>query len=193
MPRDLRHEIKQTKPFASAEAEAHLNVERTAAVLGHAVGEGLKPYGITLTQYNVLRILRGAGPEGLCRNEIRDRLVSQVPDVTRLLDRLEASGLIERERSRADRRLVATRITASGLSLLEQLDAPVLAMHHKLLGHMSAEQLATLSELLALAREATGIVPSVKREDPLDTEERSEPSAAHGGHSPPSPRSGATG
>ena len=154
MSPNLRNEIKQTKPFSSAEAEAHLNIERTSAVLGHAFGEKLKAYGITSTQYNVLRILRGASPGGLCRNEVRDRLVSQVPDVTRLLDRLEASGLIERARSSADRRLVSTHITPAGLKLLEQLDEPVLEMHRTLLGHMSGEQLKTLSDLLALAREA---------------------------------------
>src|SRR3954469_18109591 len=153
MASDLRNEIKQTKPFVSLEAEAHLNIERTAAVLGHAFAERLKPFGITSTQYNVLRILRGAGAEGLCRNEVRDRLVAQVPDVTRLLDRLEASGLIERERGTTDRRLVSTRITAAGLKLLDQLDDPVIEMHRKLLGHMSAEQLRSLIELLALARD----------------------------------------
>lgn len=153
MPSDLRNEIKQTKPFASAEAEAHLNLERTAAVLGHAFGERLKPFGITPTQYNVLRILRGAGEGGLCRNEVRDRLIAQVPDVTRLLDRLESSALIERQRSTTDRRLVSTRITAAGLALLGRLDEPVVAMHDQLLGHMSEDQLRTLIALLALARD----------------------------------------
>src|SRR3569623_650059 len=102
---DLRSESKQTKPFASAEEEALLNIERTAAVMSHALADELKKYEITPTQYNVLRILRGAGKDGLCRNEVRDRLISQVPDVTRLLDRLEDAGLIARERSTADRRL----------------------------------------------------------------------------------------
>lgn len=150
----LRAEIKQTKPFGSLEQEAQLNIERTAAVLAHAFGEALKPYGVTATQYNVLRILRGAGPEGLCRNEVRDRLISQVPDVTRLLDRLEDAGLIARERSTADRRLVSTRITADGLVLLAKLDAPVSEMHRQLLGHMDDKQLRTLSELLTVARAA---------------------------------------
>lgn len=154
MSPNLRNEIKQTKPFASLEAEVHLNIERTAAVLGHAFAERLKPFGITSTQYNVLRILRGAGAEGLCRNEVRDRLVAQVPDVTRLLDRLEDAGLIERERSTADRRLVSTRITDQGLALLRKLDQPVLDMHRELLGHLSEKQLKTLVELLALARDA---------------------------------------
>ena len=155
MSPNLRNEIKQTKPFASLEAEAHLNIERTAAVLGHAFAERLKPFGITATQYNVLRILRGAGPEGLCRNEARDRLVAQVPDVTRLLDRLEDAKLIERERSTTDRRLVSTRITAQGLALLKRLDQPVLDMHREMLGHLSAKQLETLVELLALARDSS--------------------------------------
>lgn len=153
MSPSLRSEIKQSKPFVSTEAEAHLNIERTAAVLGHAFAERLKPYGITSTQYNVLRILRGAGHDGLCRNEVRDRLIAQVPDVTRLLDRLEEAGLIARERSTTDRRLVATRITDSGMALLDKLDAPVFEMHRELLGHMSEEQLRTLIELLAVARE----------------------------------------
>lgn len=153
MPSDLRNEIKQTKPFPSLEAEAHLNIERTSAVLGHAFAERLKPFGITATQYNVLRILRGAGESGLCRNEIRDRLVAQVPDVTRLLDRLESTGLIDRKRSTTDRRLVSTQITPAGLALLDRLDDPVNATHGELLGHMSQEQLQTLIALLALARD----------------------------------------
>jgi DNA-binding MarR family transcriptional regulator len=150
----LKSEIKQQKSFSSLEQEALLSIERTAAVLGHAFADALKPHGITPTQYNVLRILRGAGKAGLCRNEVRDRLVSQVPDVTRLLDRLEDAGLIDRERSSTDRRQVATRITGAGLSRLRSLDAPVLAMHKEHLGHLSAKQLTTLTELLALARRA---------------------------------------
>jgi DNA-binding MarR family transcriptional regulator len=149
---DLRTDIKQTKPFASAEEEALLNIERTAAVLAHAFGDELKAYDVTPTQYNVLRILRGAGREGLCRNEVRDRLISQVPDVTRLLDRLEDSGLIERERSTTDRRQVSTRITSSGLALLRKLDEPVIEIQKRYLGHLSEKQLKMLSELLTLAR-----------------------------------------
>ena len=152
MSTDLRTEIKQRKPFGSLEEEAVLNIDRTAAVIGHAFAESLKPYDITPTQYNVLRILRGAGKDGLCRNEVRDRLVAQVPDVTRLLDRLEDAGYIERERSTADRRLVTTHITPAGLALLRSLDAPVQAMHKTHLGHMSARQIKMLSKLLALAR-----------------------------------------
>ena len=150
----LRDEIKQRKPFGSAEQEAHLSIERTAAVLGHALAEAMKPYGITPTQYNVLRILRGAGTSGLCRHEVRDRLVAQVPDVTRLLDRLEEAELIRRERDSKDRRQVATRITERGLELLSNMDQPVMDAHRRQLGHMTKEQLTTLSELLTLARQA---------------------------------------
>jgi DNA-binding MarR family transcriptional regulator len=153
MPRQLQDEIKQTRPFASLEQEAMLSIERSSAVLSHAFADEIKPHGITPTQFNVLRILRGAGEGGLCRNEIRDRLVAQVPDVTRLLDRMEEAGLVERERDSTDRRLVTTRITRQGLKLLARLDAPVGEMHHRQLGHLTREQLRTLIDLLALARE----------------------------------------
>src|SRR5690242_20838864 len=102
MTPSLQNEIKQTKPFASLEQEAMLNIERTAALLGHQLEQALKAFGVTPTQYNVLRILRGAGEHGLCRHEVRDRLIAQVPDVTRLLDRLEEMKLIERERDSVD-------------------------------------------------------------------------------------------
>ncbi|MES2177144.1 MAG: MarR family transcriptional regulator [Gemmatimonadota bacterium] len=152
---DLRHEIKQSKPFSSLEQEALLSLERTAAVLLHAMAETFKGHGITPTQYNVLRILRGAGPDGLCRNDIRDRLVTQVPDVTRLLDRLEEARLAERERASDDRRVVTTRITAQGLDLLRGLDEPVTQAHHQQFGHMSPDQLRSLIDLLAVARSAS--------------------------------------
>ena len=148
----LRDEIKQQKPFASLEQEAMLSIERTAAVIGHGFADALKPFGVTPTQYNVLRILRGAGGSGLCRNEVSERLVAQVPDVTRLLDRMEEAGLILRERDTIDRRLVTTRITAAGLRLLREMEVPVAEMHDRQLGHLSRSQLKTLIELLALAR-----------------------------------------
>lgn len=152
MPSDLRTDIKQGRPFGSPEQEVYLNVERTAAVLNHAFAEAVKEHGITPTQYNVLRILRGAGEAGLCRNEVRDRMIAQVPDVTRLLDRLEQAGLIVRERDTEDRRQVGTRITPKGLDLLAALDDPVVEIHKRQLGHLSPEQLRTLTELLTLAR-----------------------------------------
>jgi DNA-binding MarR family transcriptional regulator len=150
---ELREEIKQTRPFKCLEQEALLNIERTAAVLGHAFAEKLKAYRLTPTQYNALRILRGAGEAGLCRGEVRDRLIAQVPDVTRLLDRLETTGLIERKRDANDRRLVKTRITPAGLRVLAQLDEPIAEIHERQLGHMSRADLKRLIELLAEARE----------------------------------------
>lgn len=153
MGRELRDEIKQGKPFESLEQEALLSIERTAAVLMHGFADSLKEFDITPTQYNVLRILRGAGRAGLCRSEIRDRLVAQVPDVTRLLDRLEESGFVERERAEQDRRLVTTRITKAGLALLGRLDGPVAQSHRERLGHLSAAQLRALIGLLAQVRE----------------------------------------
>ena len=153
MTTQLRDEIRQSKPFSSLEQEAHLSIERTAAVLGHQLAELFKPFNVTPTQYNVLRILRGAGERGLCRNEVRDRLISQVPDVTRLLDRMEEVGLVERERDAEDRRLVNTRVTRKGLKLLDELDGPVTEFHRRQLGHLGREKLRTLIELLAQARE----------------------------------------
>jgi DNA-binding MarR family transcriptional regulator len=153
MPPTLRDEIRQRKAFDSLEQEALLSIERTAAVLMHAFADSLKAYEITPTQYNVLRILRGAGQEGLCRNDIRDRLVTPVPDVTRLLDRMEEGGLVERERAESDRRLVTTRITREGLAMLKRLDGPVAETHKRHLGHLSPTQLRTLIALLAAARE----------------------------------------
>lgn len=108
MPTALLHEIEHTRRFASLEREALLSVERTAAVLLNRLGDTLKAHDITATQYNVLRILRGVGAARLSRNDIRDRLVAQVPDVTRLIDRLEEARLVDRERWSADRRIVTT-------------------------------------------------------------------------------------
>lgn len=152
MATDLRDEIKQSRPFSSREEEAFLNIERTAAVLGHAIAEAMKPHGVTPTQYNVLRILRGAGTSGLCRNEIRERMIARVPDVTRLLDRMEEAGMIERARDGADRRFVTTRITDEGLRILDALEKPLAKAHHQQLGHMGEEDLYALVKLLSMAR-----------------------------------------
>ena len=148
----LQDELKQTRPWASLEEEASLAVARTAAVLDHELAQVFKPLGITSTQYNVLRILRGAGAEGLCRNEVGERLVRRVPDVTRLLDRMEEAGLVARERDTADRRLVTTRLTARGCELVDALDGPVAEEHERRLAHIGEEQLRTLVGLLTLVR-----------------------------------------
>ena len=152
MTSDLQTELKQHKPFKSLKEEANLSILRTAAVLEHAFDAALKPHGITSTQYNVLRILRGAEPQGLCRGEIGERLVRQVPDVTRLLDRLEDAKLIGRQRGGEDRRYVLTRITRSGLHLLDEIDHRIEQIHNEQLGHMDEAQLRKLISLLALVR-----------------------------------------
>jgi len=142
------------KPFKSLEEEAILSIARTAALIEHGGAEAFKPYGLTTTQYNVLRILRGAGEEGLCRNEVGERLVTKVPDVTRLLDRMEAAGLIVRERGAQDRRFVATRITEKALKLLEKIDRELPAMHARQLGHVSQKRLRELISILEEVRSA---------------------------------------
>jgi DNA-binding MarR family transcriptional regulator len=153
MPATLRDDIRQSKPFTSPQHEAMLNVIRTSATMTDALDALLKAHGITGTQYNVLRILRGSEPGGLCRNELRDRMLTRMPDMTRLLDRMEDAGLVIRSREGEDRRMVLTRITAEGRRLVDDLDAPVREFHLSQLGHMSGEQLRTLSDLLTLARQ----------------------------------------
>ena len=148
----LKDEIRQSRPFASLEQEAMLSIARTDAVLSYSIIEALKPFDITPTQFNVLRILRGAGSNGLCREDIRERLIAQVPDVTRLLDRLEQAGLVGRARDAKDRRLVTTRITEAGLKLLKEMDGPVAEAHKKQLRHLAKSELRSLIALLEKVR-----------------------------------------
>lgn len=148
----LQAELKQSKPFKSLQEEALLSITRTSAVLEHAVAQALRPHGITPTQYNVLRILRGAGQDGLCRQEVGERLVRRVPDVTRLLDRMEDSGLIARRRGEDDRRYVATYIAAKGLSLLATIDKEICDIHQRQIGHVDARSLKVLIDVLAKVR-----------------------------------------
>lgn len=152
MSPDLRQELKQEKPFRGLHQEAQLNLVRTANLLVDRFEQMLKPSGITATQYNVLRILRGAEPAGLCRHEVSARLLNRMPDATRLLDRMEEAALVTRARGTEDRRMVKTHITEKGLELVDSLDEAVEAEHLKRLGHLSAEQLATLIDLLTLVR-----------------------------------------
>lgn len=153
MSPNLRDEIKQTRPFSSREQEAYLSVGRTWSILEHTTAEALKPHGITPTQYNVLRILRGAGAAGLSRNEVMERMIARVPDATRLLDRMEAADLIVRERSSTDRRFVTTRVTEQGLELLAQLDPQVADLHQRQFRALDQKGLRTLVDLLERVRE----------------------------------------
>lgn len=151
----LQDELKQTRPWDSLQEEVVLNIARTSAVLEHAFAQALKPFGITPTQYNVLRILRGAGEMGLCRNEVGERLIRPVPDVTRLLDRMEEMGLITRRRDEGDRRFVTTVITDQGLALLGGLDGPIVEFHRARLAHMSDEQMRAAIDLLEGVRSSS--------------------------------------
>jgi len=152
MASPLHAELQQTRPFDLIEEEALVSISRTAALLERAFAQLLKPHGITPTQYNVLRILRGAGAAGLCRNEVGARLVTPVPDVTRLLDRMAAMKLIARQRSDEDRRLVRTHLTAKGLDLVNGLDAELRASHQQRLAHIPREQIQALVDTLAEVR-----------------------------------------
>lgn len=136
----------------SPEEAAFLDLLRTADMLTRSAFGVLKAEDLSSTQYNVLRILRGA-PEGLPCGEIASRLITRDPDVTRLLDRMEKRGLISRSRESRDRRMVLARLTPTGLKLVDRLDEPVQKMHRKLLSHLGKERLGALRELLAAARE----------------------------------------
>lgn len=149
----LREEIKQTKPFASLEDEVFVNVLKTAEAFFWKEAELLKPYELTPSQYNVLRILRGAGQEGLICREIGERMVARDPDITKLLDRLEGRGLVTRERQQKDRRVIVVRATDEALKILAEIDGPVLELTGGLLGHLGERRLKTLNTLLDAARE----------------------------------------
>jgi DNA-binding MarR family transcriptional regulator len=125
----LQKELKQRTPFESRYHEAYVAVLRTADVIRRRVGHVVEPHGITPQQYNVLRILRGAGAAGLPTLEIADRMVEQAPGITRMIDRLEAKMLVARERGCDDRRQVLCRITDKGTELLATLDAPLRDAH----------------------------------------------------------------
>ena len=149
----LRDEIKQNKPFESLEQEAQLNILRTSSLLTDEIEQFLKPYGVTATQYNVLRILRGAEPVGLCRNELRDRMLTRMPDMTRLLDRMEEVGVVARARESEDRRMVRTRITAAGLKILSDVDVAMKDEHKRRFKSLDESKLRTLIELLTIVRQ----------------------------------------
>jgi DNA-binding MarR family transcriptional regulator len=131
MPSKILHEIKPSKPFQTLQQKAFLNLVRTADALTRSSEQLLRPHGLTLTQYNVLRILRGAGEAGASCSQIGERMITTEPDVTRLLDRLERCHWIHRERGTIDRRRVTTRISRQGRKLLKRLDEPVRRLHQR--------------------------------------------------------------
>lgn len=152
MSSKLLDEIKQAKPFVSVQEELWLNLSRTASAVGHTVEQHLRPYGLSPTQYNVLRILRGAGGDGLCQADIGDRLVAQVPDVPRILDRMEKAGWVKRERGTEDRRVVMASLTERGASVVEEVDEPLVQMMAGMFKGMTAEDIGRLNDLLVTAR-----------------------------------------
>lgn len=141
------------KPQPDLEAQVFIGVMKTADILARGAEALLKPAGLSGTQYNILRILRGAGEHGLACSEVGGRLISRDPDMTRLLDRMESRGWIARAREKKDRRVVKTRITPEGLRILAELDAPIRELHRRQLRHIPKKQLQQLSQLLERARE----------------------------------------
>jgi DNA-binding MarR family transcriptional regulator len=151
----LQEEIKQSVPFKSRRVEAYLNLIRTADLFSRRETEFLKPYNLTPSQYNVLRILRGAGPDGLPCSEISERMIARDPDVTRLLDRMEAKDLVRRSRDQKDRRVVTTTITEAGLALVNEI-SEINLVEDQLLRDFSSEELDTFNALLEKARATAG-------------------------------------
>jgi DNA-binding MarR family transcriptional regulator len=153
MANKLQHEIKQSSPFSTLEEEAILNLVRTADSLQNSFRLMLKPHALTPTQYNALRVLRGAGPGGLTCSELGNRLISEVPDITRLVDRLARQNLVVRHRDKQDRRVIHTEITAGGLEKLRALDPLVTESVQNQVKHMGSRRLSLLIDLLEEARE----------------------------------------
>ncbi len=149
----LQQELKKRNPFDIPEQETTLNLLRTADVVSLRFARLFREHGLTSPQYNILRILRGEGDRGLPCLEIAGRMVTCVPDITRLVDRLECAGLVGRDRSTEDRRIVFVHITPAGLTLLGTLDEPVIALHKNLMAHLTREEIADLNRLLVRARQ----------------------------------------
>jgi DNA-binding MarR family transcriptional regulator len=156
----LKLEIVQEPPFSGVEEEALLNLLRTADCMHRAFHRKTRDWGVTSTQYNVLRILRGAQPHGLTCSAIGDRMITAEPDITRLLSRLKTLKLVRQQRDRNDRRVVWTQISESGLALLKDMDPVILQLPIDLIGHLEKTELAELIRLLELAR-----VPSAEAPD----------------------------
>jgi DNA-binding MarR family transcriptional regulator len=151
--RRLAEEIGKKNPFETLEEEVCLNCIRTADWLTRGGVMLFRTVGLSPTQYNVLRILRGVGKPGISCHDIAARMVTREPDLTRLLDRLEKRGLATRTRQTDDRRVVICRITEAGLTLCAGLDEPVRQLHLRQLQHMGPEKLMQLSNLLEEARQ----------------------------------------
>ncbi|MFN2565749.1 MAG: MarR family winged helix-turn-helix transcriptional regulator [Gemmatimonadaceae bacterium] len=148
----LQREIKQRRPFRTRAQEATVALLRTADIVRRRLARTVDPHGITLQQYNVLRILKGASPDPLPTLEIAERMIEEQPGITRLLDRLDAKGLVRRERCADDRRRVHCWITDNGLELLAGLDPVVDAADEAAAAALSPTQLGQLIRLLEVIR-----------------------------------------
>jgi len=154
--RTLQEEIQQSRPFRSQSQEATIALMRTASVVSRRFARVVEPHGLSLAQYNVLRILRGAGESGLPTLAIRDRMIDEGSTVTRLLDKLEKASLVTRDRSRPDRRQVLCKITKQGEALLTTLDPQIDAADLASMAMLSPEQRETLLTLLTAIRTELG-------------------------------------
>lgn len=152
----LKREIAQERPFSGPAEEALLNILRTADCLNRAMQRKARAWGITSTQYNALRILRGSHPQGLTCSAIGDRMITAEPDITRLVGRLKALKLVRQQRDKRDKRVIWTQITPAGLALLAEMDPMVQDFPRELLGHIDDEQLTHLIHLLESARRFCG-------------------------------------
>ena len=148
----LQEEIGKKNSFDSLEQETALNLFRTMDHLQQDSCRLFQEHGLSGPQYNVLRILRGRGGDGRSCCEIAANMITRTPDITRLVDRLEQAGLVERRRHPDDRRIVRVKITLAGLELLSRLDKPVVELHKRQLGHLSRAELVELNRLLVKAR-----------------------------------------
>jgi DNA-binding MarR family transcriptional regulator len=157
MVKDVGNRDEGQAPRGNPEREVFVLLQKVAGQLVRDVEELLKPSRLSPSQFNVLRILRGAGPEGIACRAIAERMITRDPDLTRLLDRLEKRNLVARARMASDRRVVRTSITEAGLALLRTLDHPVDDLHVRHLGHLGRERLDTLSDLLKTAQKRGGI------------------------------------
>lgn len=148
----LREELNKLRAFDDPTIEAALNIERTAVLFRTQAQRLLRPHGLSPAGYNVLRILRGHAPTPRTCNEIKADMVTPVPDLTRLADRLAGEGLVERVACPTDRRSVYLKLTPAGSKLLASLDGPIAGLHREQLGHLSERELGQLSRLLVKAR-----------------------------------------
>jgi DNA-binding MarR family transcriptional regulator len=153
MERTLQTQLKKKNAFELPQEEVHLNIQRTFGVLMGPALKLLRQHRLSPPLYNILRILRGAGSGGLPCSQIGERMVTRLPDVTRLLDRLEQAGRIKRDRSGEDRRVVTITLTAAGRQLVNKLDRPIAELHRQTLGHLTKKEMTDLNRLLVKARQ----------------------------------------